>query len=308
MSYIPRRVYLATQAITAAETLDPGFFDVPKGTRCLTFYVTYEGDAADSQLDLEVEWSSDLAGTEDARDLVIQNGLDVTQPEGRYDVVASVERGPQPGAAATIVYTITARVPGGARRVRLSPTGVNDDGTITIALTGASTDCGGAPSSAFDGAPLPPSGIPASVDFIIPRTIHLDDGAGAAVTLPAAGAFTNQAAFSIPPGLKKIAFDCVYTRGAAGGFPVYNILWGDGTVETRAIVIDQNSLAIAGDDGEFNVYQEQILGPAPVAGDPIEYKLEYEIPAGESQVRLLAAERGATATPGDLLITLTGRG
>lgn len=161
---------------------------------------------------------------------------------------------------------------------------------------------------AISGTGTPSGGIPAFVDFIIPRTLHLDDGAGAAVTLQATGAFTNQTAFDIPPGLKKISFYCVYTRGAAGGFPVFNILWGNGTEEARAIVIDQNSLAIAGDDGEFNVYQEQILGPAPVDDNAITYLFEYEVPAGEETVRLIAAERGATATPGDLLITLTGRG
>lgn len=303
---IPRRIHLASGAIPVNTTRTPDFFDIPAGATCITFYVTYLGGDVDSQLDMDLEWTN---GSEVSRDMVVQSGIVVTQPEGRYNVFETIRRGPQPGAAVTIEYEVAFTVPGGATGVRLVVTSVNAGGTVQITLTGGSDGCpDGGTVVVNDVVPTPSGGIPASVNFIIPRTLHLDDGAGAAVTLPAAGAFTNQTAFEIPPGLKKIAFDYVYTRGAAGGRATVRILWGNSVEETRALVIDQNSLAIAGTNGEFNMYEEQIILPAPVDDNPISDKLEYEVPAGELTVRLVAAERGATATPGDLLITLTGRG
>lgn len=311
MSVIERRVHLATTTIPVGVTRIPDFFDIPIGIGCITFYVTYFGGAPTSQIDLAVTWSSDLIGTENARDLVVQNGLTVAQPDGRYSVLQRIRRGPIPGAGNTIVYEIEAAVPGGARRVRMDATGVGTGGTIAIAITGAS-DCGGAGDGlVLEGGgagPLPPPLVPAFSNFLIPRTLHLDDGAGNAVTLPPAGAFTTQTPFAIPPGTKKIAFDYVYTRGAAGGRPAFRIFWGNGVEDVRALIIDQNSLAIAGTDGEFNVYEEHIIAPAPVDANPISDKLEYEVPGGESAVVLTAAEWGATATPGDMLIVLTGRG
>jgi hypothetical protein len=152
--------------------------------------------------------------------------------------------------------------------------------------------------------PLVPAGaIFAFSNFLIPRTEHLPSQ-----VLPAAGALTNQAEFAMPAGTKFIAFTVTYTRGAAGGYPQFEVLWGDLVQEARDLVVDQGSLAVAGDEGLFNVYLGNPLGPPPITDDPIEYILEYEVPGGQRTVRLLAGEWGQTLTPGTMQITLTGRG
>lgn len=157
--------------------------------------------------------------------------------------------------------------------------------------------------------PIPAGTTQAARDFLIPRTLHLDNGAGAAAVLPGAGAFTNQSAFSIPAGTKNLTFYCVYTRGTDGGFPIFRVLWGNGTEEGRAIVIDTDSLVVAGDEGEFDVLRSEPQGPPPQTGSAIEYVFPFDVNGGATTVRIIAAEQPVTAAnPGSLLITLTGSG
>lgn len=300
---IPRREHLASTAISAAQTLTPDFYEIPAGTRCITFFVTYEGDAADSQLDLDIDWASSLTGTEIARDLVIQGGLDVTQPEGRYNVVQTVRRGPLPGAGATIIYEIAMQLPAGARRVRMRPTGVGDDGTVEIGLTGGSQDCGGAGRTVVDGDAVPSGTTPAPSGFLIARREHL-----ASQTLPGAGAFTNQAFETVPAGTKRVAFWVTYTRGAAGGFPKFHVEFDNGTDQGRDVIIDSLSLTTTDPNGQFNVPLAEPAGAVPADGSAIEYVLDFDLPPNTTGVRLLAAEEGVAGTPGTIAIGFTGEG
>jgi hypothetical protein len=140
--------------------------------------------------------------------------------------------------------------------------------------------------------------------MIIPRTIHL-----ASAVLPAAGAFTGQTAFDVPEGTKELLLYCTYTRGAAGGFPRFQPMYGNGTEEVQSMVIDSSSFtAAAVPQGRYNVFQEQINGPIPAAGTPILYCLRVCMEGGNTTFRLLAAEAGVVGTPGTLAITLTGSG
>lgn len=135
----------------------------------------------------------------------------------------------------------------------------------------------------------------------LPRQIHL-----ASQALPAAGAFTSQNFFSIPAGTKDLVFFIRYTRGAAGGQPLFRAEIDNGSEQSRYIITDQNSLAITAPEGLFNFYLSEPQGPVPADGSAINYVLEYLIRGAPLGIRLLVAESGVTATPGTIQITLTG--
>lgn len=136
--------------------------------------------------------------------------------------------------------------------------------------------------------------------FELARSVHL-----ASQALPAAGAFTNQAAFTVPAGITEISFWVTYTRGAAGGFPYLQVLIGNGTEEGNDITIDQN-IVVAQPLGTQNIYEQQLAGPIPASAAAITYVVAVRVPRGATKIRLIAAEGGVPATPGTIAIALAG--
>lgn len=140
--------------------------------------------------------------------------------------------------------------------------------------------------------------------FFIPRTVHLPTTA-----LPAAGAFTAQAFFPLPRGVREISYWITYTRDPAGadtGNPKFLVQWGNGVEEAFELVLDRGSLVVAQPAGDFNMYIEEPLGPIPGSDAPITYVLPVVAPYGASLARLLVAEQGDVANPGTILVALTG--
>jgi len=136
--------------------------------------------------------------------------------------------------------------------------------------------------------------------FEIARTVHISSS-----PLPAAGAFTTQSAFTVPAGITEIAFWVTYTRGAVGGFPYLQVLFGNGTEEGHDISLDQ-IVTVAQPLGTQNVYEQQLAGPIPADGSPITYVIAVHVPRGATTIRMLAAEGGVPGTPGTITIALTG--
>lgn len=134
-----------------------------------------------------------------------------------------------------------------------------------------------------------------------PRSVQL-----ASAALPAAGAFTNQAAYAIPSGIGEISYWLTYTRGAMGGFAYAVPLWGNGTEEGHEIILDQSSLTTAQPVGNVRVLEQQIECPHPADGNPIVIVLAFRVPRGATTGRLLLAEGGAVGTPGTAALTLAG--
>lgn len=298
---IPRTEYIASQALPAASVFLVGdTFEFPWGTDQITFYVTYTrgADGGEPQFQFDIGNGTELCRT------TIPNGasLAISEPNGSVNILLERVNGPVPDDGTAICYILRVCTAPGERTLRMS---VREIGVWISWDDCCSPDwwrrrrlmtcCG---SGVIGGGASPPGGGPQRIG----RTEHLADQ-----TLPAAGAFTNQAVFDIPEGITKIAFEVTYTRGVAGGYPIFNTLWGDGVVEARDLVEDQGSLAIAGDEGLFNMYLSGPLGPPPTTDDPVVYVLEYEVPGGESTVRVLMAEWGQTLTPGDASIYLTAR-
>lgn len=139
--------------------------------------------------------------------------------------------------------------------------------------------------------------------MIIPRIIHL-----ASAALPAAGAFTAQTLFDVPPGMTDLTFYVTYTRGAVGGFPAFRLQTGNGIELSRPTLIDGSSLAIVQPDGTVTLAMAELVGPTPSGAGAIDFTLEYCIKQGVTQLRLTAAEAGVEGTPGTMQITLTGGG
>ncbi len=142
--------------------------------------------------------------------------------------------------------------------------------------------------------------------FAITREEHLNQ------VLPPAGAYTNQAFFEYPSpagfesGVHGITFWITYTPNGAGGAPAFRLEGTNDTEEARQLIQDDGSLVVAQPEGTVNVLQETVLGPiSPIT---TVYKLPYNVDPGETGVRLLAAEVGNIAAPGDIVIAITGRG
>lgn len=129
----------------------------------------------------------------------------------------------------------------------------------------------------------------------------------ASQALPAAGVYTDQAAFDVPEGTKELIIYASYSRAGVGGRPAFLPMYGNGDSEARGVVIDSSSFAPSPPEGAYDIYMEKIGGPVPTgAGVPIEYTLRFPMDGGNTTFRLLVAELGATGTPGTIELTLTG--
>jgi hypothetical protein len=133
----------------------------------------------------------------------------------------------------------------------------------------------------------------------------------ASAALPAAGAYTAPQAMGVPVGTKRVTFWITYTRGAAGGYPVFKPQFlgnGVGIQMSGNTMLDLSSFAAAAPLGAVNFYVEQLKGPAPSDGNALSYQLTFELPAFTVGCELLAAEEGVVGTPGtiEILYTLEG--
>lgn len=138
----------------------------------------------------------------------------------------------------------------------------------------------------------------------IARAAHL-----ASAALPAAGAYTSQAAYAVPDGLRSITFWLSYTRDPAGadtGYPVAKVLWGNGTEEAPELVVDDTIVAQTGDHATFLVWNGIHRFPAPSTDAEVVFQVSVEVPAGATTARLLVAEEGDTTNPGTADVFLTG--
>ena len=145
---------------------------------------------------------------------------------------------------------------------------------------------------------VPPS--PSSCCIIeVARTLHLQ------ATLPPGGQYTNQASFSLLPGLDEVTFYVTYIRGAPGGFVSLRLFWGNGIEETQETLIDGSFTPLSTSTVQQNMSLLDYFGPVPTNNDPISFILYVDIPGGSNTVRLKAAEGGAIGTPGTVSITLT---
>ena len=131
----------------------------------------------------------------------------------------------------------------------------------------------------------------------------------ASQALPAAGAFVAESA-AVPRGTKYVTFWVTYTRGGAGGAPVFRASSRPSSASSwaRVPLVDKGSFAAATPNASEDFYQEDHNGPAPADGDPVTYDLTFELPANANAVQLEVAELGAVGTPGTALVNWTGAG
>jgi hypothetical protein len=150
-------------------------------------------------------------------------------------------------------------------------------------------------------APCPPAPSSSCCDYEIPRTVHISLG-----YLPPSGSFTDQPYYVIPKGIRKVAFYVTYIRGAAGGYAVLRLMWGDGTTEAQETLVDTSISDTSPDPyAPQNLFLQEMNSPAPTNGSPVSFIIESGVPGGSQTVRLIAAEKGVPGAPGMLGITLT---
>lgn len=136
--------------------------------------------------------------------------------------------------------------------------------------------------------------------FEIPRVVHL-----LTQNLPTGGAYTQQPPYLIPSRIRTIIFYITYTRGAAGGFGLFKLMWGNGTEEIQSTMIDLDYHGINPANSMQDMYVNVLKGPEPIDNNPVSFGIEAKIPGGSTTVRLLAAEGGVLGAPGVVTITLT---
>lgn len=155
-----------------------------------------------------------------------------------------------------------------------------------------------------------PSGnLPVTPNFVLGLSTLI-----AAAALPGAGAFATGDA-SVMPGTKRVTTWITYTRGAAGGYPAIRA-WSKPMPSAsvpapgfyRVPILDLASFAPAAPEGRENFYLEELLGPIPADGNPINYELTWVLPANAAIFRLQLAERGVVGTPGTVAVLWTGDG
>ena len=147
---------------------------------------------------------------------------------------------------------------------------------------------------------FPPFPIAPCCDYEISRQIHLPT-----TVLPLGGSFTNQSPFSIPTRIKTITFYIKYARGAPNGFATFRLLWGNGVEETQETIRDIELVPEDTSRAGQNLFIQDLLGPAPVDDNPINFILSVLVPGGVTTVRLITAEGGVPISPGTIEITLT---
>lgn len=142
---IPRRTYFATQTLPGGGGFLTGpLFDLPIGTKSLTFYVTYDPpNIGVSQPKFELEFGNAAetgAVGEVARDVLVNGSSFVdNDPDGEITILESVIFGPHLTAAGTFLIRCSC-VPGGATQFRFSAAEAGDiaaPGDITVTFTGA---------------------------------------------------------------------------------------------------------------------------------------------------------------------------
>lgn len=185
------------------------------------------------------------------------------------------------------------------------------DGVILAprALTSASVPCSPSPCSSTlpvvtcsVTVPIlsPVASVSQCCPYEIPRTVHLPTG-----PLPLGGAFTDQPCWKIPERIRNITFYGSYVRGTAGGFPIFRLLWSNGVEETQETMVDMDFEVLSSAQSNQDIYLQNLTGPVPDTDAPVNFILHVCVPGGATCARLIAAEKGATASPGTLGLTLT---
>jgi hypothetical protein len=132
----------------------------------------------------------------------------------------------------------------------------------------------------------------------IPAFVHC-----ASAALPAAGAWSAQTAWGVPAGISEITFFITYTRGAAGGYPVFCVELGAGGVLSLEQWEDDNP-AITDPIGIGSLYDHvrDVRGLHPAGAAAVSRAITVTIPRGVTSIALRAAEAGVVATPGTCAI------
>ena len=75
--------------------------------------------------------------------------------------------------------------------------------------------------------------------------------------------------------------------------------------ETQETMLDVDFEVLSGGSAEQDLYLQNLTGPVPDDDNPVNFILYTSVPGGATSVRLVAAEKGVTASPGTLGLTLT---
>lgn len=117
----------------------------------------------------------------------------------------------------------------------------------------------------------------------------------AATTLPASGVYAATTTYGPVGGtVNGATFYITYTAGGAGGAAAFKVLVGNGTDMGRVLA----------PDGTY----DPIQGPTLTSALDVDtFAISVDLLGGETHIGIAGAETGDTASPGDILVTVTLR-
>lgn len=124
--------------------------------------------------------------------------------------------------------------------------------------------------------------------------------------LPGSGAFSSDAAYTIPDGARRVSFSVAYTGGASGGAVKYRFLKGfSSTLAAMATEQITPGTVTPGTAPVATVDTYDLVSKRPVTDTTATiFSCDYEVEGGWTHCALQLAEYGATGTPGTAAITV----
>jgi hypothetical protein len=122
--------------------------------------------------------------------------------------------------------------------------------------------------------------------------------------LPAAGAWTSQPPYNIPPGIRRLRFFVAYQGATLTSGVQYRLRWGDGTALYSEQVVD-SAIATSGFQG-FQTSYDLVIRRPTTETEESRFVVEVEVEGGATQVVLELAEYGDVSDPGMAGIMVAG--
>lgn len=125
----------------------------------------------------------------------------------------------------------------------------------------------------------------------------------ASATLPAAGAWTSQAAYAIPPGTSALSFLVEYTGASAAGAVKYRVEKGYSATTLAPEQVTDTAMSVSSSSALRIFYDAEMARPTS-GTTATSFAVDINPAGGWTHIRISMAEHGDTAAPGTASVTL----
>lgn len=139
-SLLPLRVFLASQVLPNAGAFVAGDESVPRGTKYVTFWITYTRGGANGSPVFRASSRPSAASAWGRMPLVDKSSFATAAPNASENFYQEDHNGPAPADATPVTYDLTFELPSNATEVQLEVAelgAVGTPGTVLVNWTGA---------------------------------------------------------------------------------------------------------------------------------------------------------------------------